>query len=119
MKKTLVLGASSKTHRTSYQVIRRLISQGYEVRAVGARKSMIDDVSITPVWPQDIDIHTITVYLSAENQRQYHDAILETNPNRIIFNPGAENPDLMVKAKQQGIEAINACTLVMLSLTDF
>ncbi|MEN9372069.1 MAG: hypothetical protein RLZZ64_1144, partial [Bacteroidota bacterium] len=38
------------------------------------------------------------------------------HPKRIIFNPGAENPSLSEKARQNGIEATEACTLVMLSV---
>jgi hypothetical protein len=37
-------------------------------------------------------------------------------PKRIIFNPGTENPVLSEKAKQNNIETIEACTLVLLSI---
>jgi hypothetical protein len=41
--------------------------------------------------------------------------IFSLNPTRIIFNPGTENENLKKLAENQGIEAINACTLVLLS----
>jgi hypothetical protein len=41
------------------------------------------------------------------------------NPKRIIFNPGAENPELEKKAQAKGIETEEACTLVMLSIGNF
>jgi hypothetical protein len=41
------------------------------------------------------------------------------NPKRIIFNPGAENPELEALARKNGIEVLNACTLVMLSIGNF
>jgi hypothetical protein len=34
---------------------------------------------------------------------------------RIIFNPGAENPELAKLAEEKGIETIEACTLTMLA----
>jgi hypothetical protein len=40
---------------------------------------------------------------------------LTLKPNRIIFNPGAENQDFARKAKANGADVLNACNLVMLS----
>jgi hypothetical protein len=39
---------------------------------------------------------------------------LELNPKRIIFNPGAENDELLILAEQAGINTLEACTLVLL-----
>ncbi|MDP1843656.1 MAG: CoA-binding protein [Sediminibacterium sp.] len=41
------------------------------------------------------------------------------HPKRIIFNPGTENEELEALAKSKGIEAIEACTLVMLNTGQF
>ncbi|MFN9960216.1 MAG: CoA-binding protein, partial [bacterium] len=41
--------------------------------------------------------------------------ILALHPRRIIFNPGTENPELEKLAASKGIEAVEACTLVMLA----
>ncbi|MFT6873748.1 MAG: hypothetical protein ACJAVN_002770, partial [Roseivirga sp.] len=40
-------------------------------------------------------------------------------PKRIIFNPGTENQELKNKAESAGIECVEACTLVMLSVGNF
>jgi hypothetical protein len=45
----------------------------------------------------------------------YYDYIIAQSPKRIIFNPGAENSQLANLAKEKGIIAQNACTLVLLS----
>ena len=45
-KKTLVVGASLKTHRYSNKAIRRLIDKGHEVKALGLRKGEVEGVSI-------------------------------------------------------------------------
>ena len=44
----------------------------------------------------------------------YYNYILSPKPRRIIFNPGAENPELETLASEQGIQTLDACTLVML-----
>ncbi|MFM8587875.1 MAG: CoA-binding protein, partial [Bacteroidota bacterium] len=41
------------------------------------------------------------------------------HPKRIIFNPGAENPAFAERAGAEGIQSIEACTLVMLSTAQY
>jgi predicted CoA-binding protein len=114
-KKTLVLGASKNPQRYSFIAINRLRKHGHPVVAIGKRESVVADVNIgidKEVYP---DVDTVTLYLNAQNQKQYYDYILGLNPKRIIFNPGAENDELYDIAVQKGIKPIEACTLVMLS----
>ena len=120
MKKTLVLGASSNPNRYSYKAIQRLRAAGHEVHAVGSRQDQVADISISDIFPNTIeDIHTIALYLRPNLQDQYYRSIVESKAKRIIFNPGTENSELTKLANEHGIETINACTLVMLSINDF
>lgn len=119
MKKTIVLGASPNPSRYAYHAVQRLIEKGIEVFPIGIRKGEIQGIPILTGQPQLSDIHTITLYLNAQRQREYFDYILGLKPKRIIFNPGAENIELMELAKKAGIETLNECTLVMLSFGDY
>lgn len=114
-KKTIVLGASPNPMRYSYLAVNRLRSKQHPVVAIGKRAGTVADVTIQTDHPHMDDVHTITLYLNANNQKQYYDYIMSLHPKRIIFNPGAENDELAKMAAQQGIQAIEACTLVMLS----
>ncbi|MFK7932924.1 MAG: CoA-binding protein [Saprospiraceae bacterium] len=115
MKKTLVLGASTNPQRYSYRATRMLTDRGYEAVPVGIKKGAIAGIDIINGTPESDDIDTVTLYLNPERQKQYYDYILGLKPNRIIFNPGTENFELVRLAKEQGIETAIACTLVMLS----
>jgi len=114
-KHTLVLGASDNPSRYSYLAIERLRKQGHPVKAIGRRHSIVEDVPIATDKTDWMDIHTVTLYLNREHQKEYQDYILSLDPDRIIFNPGAENPELEEMARKKGIQTMNACTLVMLS----
>lgn len=115
-KTTLVLGASSKPERFSYEAIRSLQKNNIPVIAVGRREADLGDIMIRKGMPDDIEgIHTVTMYLSAENQKEYYNYILSLKPKRIIFNPGTINPELAGMAKKLGITVINECMLVMLN----
>ena len=115
MKKTLVLGASPNTSRYSNIAVHRLNKNGVEAVPVGIREGVIDGIDIIKGEPSVDDVHTITLYLNPQRQKAYYDYILGLKPQRIIFNPGTENLELIKLAKEQGIETEIACTLVMLS----
>ena len=114
-KKTLVLGASDNPARYSYIAINRLRQKGHPVVAIGRREGTVADVALIKDKIAVDDIDTVTLYLNHDHQQEYQDYILSLKPRRIIFNPGAENDELEKKAKQQGIETMEACTLVLLS----
>ena len=112
--KTLVLGASNKPGRFSYLAIKSLVSHNVDVFAIGARTGNVDGVEII-TQKSDIDhIHTVTLYLNSKNQASYIDYIVGLKPKRIIFNPGTENPELLSNARENNIEVVFDCTLVML-----
>ncbi|HEY8404759.1 MAG TPA: CoA-binding protein [Flavobacteriales bacterium] len=119
MKKTLVLGASENETRYSNMAVKRLLQHGHEVIALGKRKGRCHGVEIhnTPLPIEQLD--TITLYLNPRNQANYYDYILSLHPQRIIFNPGTENPELWEKATAQGIACVGACTLVLLNTNQY
>ncbi len=119
IKKTLVIGASEQADRYSNQAVRLLRRYGHEVKALGAQEGQIEDTKIESVPPQDDDFDTVTMYLNPVRQRSVEDYVLSLHPKRIIFNPGAENSFLAKKAEDQGIEVLEACTLVMLRTNQY
>ncbi len=115
MKKTLVIGASTNPERYSYLAINSLKRHGHEVVAIGRKEGEVNGVHILTGHPPLSDIDTVTLYVNISHQEAYYDYVLDLKPRRIIFNPGAENFDLMERAQEVGIEALEACTLVLLS----
>jgi predicted CoA-binding protein len=110
----LVLGASTNTSRFSYLAITKLLRYGHEVHAIAPRQGQIEDVIFDTEQIEYHNIDTVTLYLSAPNQASYYDYILKLKPERVIFNPGTENPELESLLEENKIEAIQNCTLVML-----
>ncbi len=114
-KKTLVLGASENPARYSNMAIQRLLSQQQPVVAIGSRKGKVATVEISTDKLPFENIDTVTLYLNPLRQQQYYDYILSLHPRRIIFNPGAENEELADLARENNIQPVEACTLVMLN----
>lgn len=119
VKKVLVLGASPTPWRYAHEAVKRLKNAGHQVLAFGKRKGSIDGIDIVQQFPKDKDIHTVTVYLNARHQGALAEHILGIEPQRVIFNPGAENQELETELKEKGVEVLEACTLVMLSTGQF
>ena len=116
MKKTVVLGASLKEDSYANLAMHRLAARQIETVGIGMREGIVAGFPVYTGTPHIGDVHTLTLYLNAKRQAPITDYILSLHPKRIIFNPGAENPSFSDKAQQQGIEVLDACTLVMLSV---
>jgi uncharacterized protein len=117
---TLVLGASSDPDKYSNQAIIRLQKKNIPVIALGRIDADLGSLKIRKGMPEDIEyIHTVTIYLSAKNQKEYYNYIISLSPKRVIFNPGTENPEFAKLACNEGIQVIEDCTLVMLSTGRF
>jgi predicted CoA-binding protein len=114
-KKTVVLGASANPARYSNMAVNRLAAHQHPTVAIGKREGKIGKVDVITAHPEEQDVDTVTLYLNPTNQKPYYDYILSLNPKRIIFNPGTENQELEELAHKQGIQTMEACTLVMLS----
>jgi predicted CoA-binding protein len=119
MKKTLVLGATPDPSRYAFLAVSRLKKYGHQPVPVGVRAGSIEGIEILNGQPEVGGVDTVTLYLNPERQREYYDYIFSLQPKRIIFNPGTENPELIQLAAERGIETVEGCTLVMLSIGAF
>src|ERR1700744_2552574 len=108
-KTTLVLGASDNPQRYSYLAMNRLRSMGHPVIAIGRKAVSVGGLEIGTDKAAYPEVDTVTLYLSPAHQKEYYDYIVSLNPKRIIFNPGAENPELEALARANGIEPLEAC----------
>ena len=117
--KTLLIGATLNPDREAYHVMKLFGIKHFPLVAIGLKEGMLDDLKIDTGFPAYENIHTITLYVGAKNQVPYYDYIVSLKPKRLIFNPGAENKELLVLAKENGIDAFNACTRTMLTVGNF
>ena len=118
-KKTLVLGASTKSERYAFKAITMLVEKGHSVLAIGQNKGEVAGINIRTKNIPLKNIDTITLYLNTIRQREYYNYILETKPKRVIFNPGTENPEFYQLLKSNNIKVEEACTLVLLTTNQY
>lgn len=120
-KKTLIVGATNNPSRYAYFVAKRFSERNLDFIPIGIKKGTVFGKEILDLRskPQLEDIHTITLYIGPSHQAEWIDYLIGLKPKRIIFNPGTENSEFFKKANSAGIEALQACNLVMLNSGQF
>lgn len=118
-KKTLIVGASTNTDRYAYKAAHALVNHGHEIVNLGTKKGEVAGQPILQGMPELESIDTITLYIGESHQPPMYDYLLALKPERIIFNPGTENPAFKKMAQHAGIETLEECTLVMLATKQY
>ncbi|MDQ8180969.1 2-amino-4-hydroxy-6-hydroxymethyldihydropteridine diphosphokinase [Pelagicoccus sp. SDUM812005] len=110
-----VVGASPKPDRYANMAQRQLMEAGHEVALVAPREESILGVPVVRTLtdcPNPVD--TVTLYIGSARVDGILEDLLSVRPQRVIFNPGTENQGVRSRLEQEGIETLEACTLVML-----
>ena len=121
MKKTVIIGATTDESRYAYLAAKMLTEYGHEIIPVGIKKGEVFGKPIQDIrtLPKIEGVDTVTLYIGPARQPEWYDYILSLKPKRILFNPGAENPEFEEKAEAAGVEVVEGCTLVMLRSRQF
>lgn len=115
-----ILGASEKPHRFSNKVLKILKSKHYTIFPIHPIHKVIEDIPvIKSISEITIPVHTLTIYVNSTVSTPLEKDILNMNPKRVIFNPGAENESLRNNLEKNGISTLNACSYVMLNTGQF
>jgi hypothetical protein len=116
----VVLGASPKPERYSNKAVRMLVEAGHKVIPVHPAIDTIEGLQSAKSL-EDIKekVDTLTLYVSEKISTDLAGQILALNPQRVIFNPGTENPDLKKKLEEKHIKTELACSLVLLRTGQF
>jgi predicted CoA-binding protein len=116
MKKTVIIGATPNRGRYAFLAAQMLKEYRHEIVPVSIKTGDVLGEEILDLRKKPLikDVDTVTMYIGPQNQPEWYDYILSLKPKRIIFNPGTENDEFEKMAEERGIEALEACTLVML-----
>ncbi|NKI33467.1 CoA-binding protein [Croceivirga thetidis] len=119
MCKTLVFGASLKSNRYSNLAVNRLVENGFETQAFGIKPGTISTIKVTENLGEIANIDIVTLYMRSELQKKYYKEIVGLQPQTVIFNPGTENVEFYDILRENNIEVLVACTLVLLSTRQY
>jgi predicted CoA-binding protein len=118
--RVVVLGASDNPERYANKAVNRLLENRHEVIPVNPKLERIGNLAVvSSLDAVATPVDTLTVYVSPAVSSKLLEAIVGLEPGRVIFNPGAENPELEAALAGRGIPTLRACTLVLLSTGQF
>lgn len=121
MKVVAVVGASKDSTRYSFMAIKLLQELGHTAIPIHPSEKEILGLEVVQSLKElaGKEIDTITIYVNPSISGALIESILSVHPKRVIFNPGAENVELLKELTKNGIECENACTLVLLRTGTF
>lgn len=118
--RVLIVGASDKPDRYAHKALVALRHHGHGVVLVHPRLKEIDGL---PVYADISDVtepvDTVTMYVGPAISAGLAAKLIALKPQRVIFNPGSENPELESQLSAAGIHPQEACTLVLLATGQF
>ena len=114
MSKTVaVIGASSNRHKFGNKALRAFAKQGYSVIAVNPNESEVEGyrtyASVLDV-PGDIDM--ATVYVQPDVAVKVIEELAQKRVPEVWLNPGADGPDVVRRARELGVNTIQACSIM-------
>ncbi|MBD3298741.1 MAG: CoA-binding protein [candidate division Zixibacteria bacterium] len=118
MSTVAILGASSNRDKFGNKSVRAHAHRGWTVFPINPKESEIEGhtvyKSIKDV-PEKLD--RVSVYLPAQIAMNVLDDIASMKPDEVYFNPGADDPEVLQKAEEKGLNVIKACSIVAIGLS--
>jgi predicted CoA-binding protein len=116
----VIIGASNNPERYSHRALLLLRKHGHEVVPVHPKLAEIEGIPVVAdVSLITGSVDTVTMYVGAAISSGLQDKLITLKSRRIIFNPGAENAQLVDALQKAGIACEEACTLVLLNTGQF
>jgi uncharacterized protein len=114
MSKTVaVIGASSTRHKFGNKAVRAYVSQGYHVLPINPNEEQVEGIrtyaSVLDV-PGPIDM--ATVYVPGHIGVRVMEDIAKKGIPEVWLNPGADDDDVVARAKALGIRIVQACSIM-------
>jgi predicted CoA-binding protein len=116
----VILGASNKPDRYAYKALKSLTDAGHKVIPVTPSADSIEGIRCIKTLSEISEsVDTITVYVRPEISTPMIGDFLKLRPKRVILNPGTENETLTDQLGSNGINVLEACTLVLLRTNQY
>jgi hypothetical protein len=113
MKRVAVIGASSNRRKYGNKALRAFAQQGFTVIPINPHETEIEGhrcyASVLDV-PDAIDMATI--YVPANVGVRVLDDVAKKGIPEVWLNPGADEPQVLARARELGLEPIVACSIV-------
>ena len=115
MPSVAILGASADRSKFGNKAVRAFLAKGYDVYPVNPKGGEVEGL---PVYkslaeiPADVKLDRISVYLPPAVGLKALPHIAARGCGELWLNPGTESDELVAAAEKQGLNVVQACSIV-------
>lgn len=110
-----ILGASADRSKFGNKAVRAFLAKGYIVYPVNPKGGEVEGLPVRQSLadiPPDVKLDRISVYLPPPVGLKMLPQIVARGCNELWLNPGSESDELVAAAEKQGLNVIQACSIV-------
>jgi len=115
-----ILGASADRSKFGNKAVRAFLARGFTVYPVNPKGGEVEGLavykSLTEI-PPDVKLDRISVYLPPAVGLKTLPEIVKRGTSELWLNPGSESDELVAAAEQQGLNVIQACSIVAVGMS--
>lgn len=112
-KTVAVVGASADRTKFSNKAVRAYVAHGWKVIPINPKGGDIEGIPVATSLSDVKDkIDRVTLYLSPDRGLALISDIAGAKPDEFFVNPGAESDALIEAARGQGLDPIQACSII-------
>ena len=115
-----ILGASADRSKFGNKAVRAFLARGYTVYPVNPKGGEIEGLSAFKSLadiPTEIKLDRISVYLPPAIGLKTLPEIAARKPGELWLNPGSESDELVAAAEKQGLNVVQACSIVAVGMS--
>ena len=117
MKTVAVIGASSERHKFGNKAVRAFLQQGFTVFPVHPTETEVEGLKVyRTVGEIPAPLNMVTVYVPPPVGLKLLPQIAEKGCDELWLNPGADGPQVVEKARELGLNVIQACSIVAIGV---
>jgi predicted CoA-binding protein len=117
-KRVVILGASADRSKFGNKAVRAYLQKGWDVVPVNPKGGQIEGLpAATSLHDVAGPVDLVSVYLPPAIGIALLEDIAALNPAEVMFNPGAESPEILERAAQLGLNAFVACSIIAVGAT--
>jgi predicted CoA-binding protein len=115
-----ILGASADHTKFGNKAVRAFMAKGYTVYPVNPKGGEVEGLpvrqSLADIAP-DVKLNRISVYLPPAVGLKMLPQIVARGCEELWLNPGSESDELVAAAEKQGLNVIQACSIVAVGMS--
>lgn len=109
-----IVGASTDRAKFGNKAVRAYQRQGYQVFPIHPRAEAIESIpAFSSVRDLPVDqLDRVSVYLPTEVALSVLDDLTSKTIGEVHFNPGADDPRVLAKARELGLNVVTGCSIL-------